>query len=298
MPQAENFMFLVLVLVAYLLVKGGFDTKAFDSIPKLLFNLCMPALILISFSGMDGEISQSDTLFISVFAVAYTLLVYPAARYALRRYQNTARKETLSLNMILGNTSFVGLPFIAYFFGIWGVRLTILFGIVQDFFIWSLCYSLFAGKRSAGQTLKVVMNPCFIAIILSFALAALRLEIPDIARPPIDMLASMTVPLALLCIGSLLAQNVGALKNIDRDAIISVAVKTFALPAAVFAVLMLLGTGLELVLLATFITALPVGLLSVMFTKEFDKDVAFANVVFVLSTLVFILMCAALLIFI
>ncbi|MCL2856136.1 MAG: AEC family transporter [Oscillospiraceae bacterium] len=298
MPQAENFSFLALILIAYLLVRKGFGVKAFDNIPKLLFNLCMPALILVSFSGMDSEISSQDTLFVSVFAVAYTLPVYLAARYALRRYQNTARKETIALNMIIGNTSFVGLPFIFYFFGSWGVRLTILFSVVQDVFLWSLCYSMFAGTRSVKQTLKVVMNPCFVAIVVSFALAGLRLEIPDIIRPPIDMLANMTVPLALLCIGSLLAQHTSALRNIDRDAIISVAVKTFALPTVVFFIFITIGMSLELTLLSTFITALPAGLISVIFAKEFDKDVAFANVAFMLSTLTFILLCVTLLIFI
>ena len=298
MPQADNFSFLVLLLISYLLVKKGFDNKAFDNIPKLLFNLCLPALILTSFSGMGNEIYRRDALFISVFAIAYTLIIYPISRYALKDYQNAGRKEALALNMILGNSTFVGLPFIAYFFGIWGLRLTVLFSVVQDFFIWSLCYAMFAGKGSAKQTLKVIMNPCFVAIIVSFTLAALRLEIPDIAMAPIDMLAGMTVPLALLCIGNLLAQNTGALKNIDRDATISVAVKTFALPAVVFVALMLIGVGRELVFLATFITALPAGLLSVIFAKEFSKDVAFANVAFVLSTFTFILMCVALFIFV
>jgi len=298
MPQTESFSFLVLILIAFVIVKRGFDTKALDNAPKLLFNLFMPALILTSFSGMDGEIAQRDAIFVAAFSVVFTLAVYPVARYLVRNHSIAGRKEPLAFNMILGNSSFVGLPFISFFFGIWGVRLTVLFAVVQDFFIWSLCYSMFAGTRSAKQTLKVVLNPCFIAICVSFALAALGLEIPQVIRPPLDMLAGMMVPLALLCIGSLLAQNTAALKNIDRDVIVSVAIKTFGLPAVVFAVLMAIGIDRELVLLATFITALPAGLLSVMFAKEFKKDIAFANVAFVLSTLTFILCCVALFIFI
>ena len=298
MPQADNFSFLILVLLAYIVVRKGFDTKALDNIPKLLFSFCIPALILTSFSGMDREIAQQDAFFVSAFAVVYTIIVYPTAYFALRRYQNAARKESLAFNMLVGNTSFVGLPFIFYFFGIWGVRLTILFSAVQDFFIWSLCYSMFAGKGSVRQSLKSVLNPCFIAVVASIAIAAFRLEIPGILLAPIDMLAGMTVPLALLFIGSLLAQNSGALKNIDRDAIISVAIKTFAIPTVVFVTLTAIGINRELVLLATFIAALPAALLSVIFAKEFNKDTAFANVAFVLSTLTFILCCVALFFFV
>jgi len=298
MIQADNFSFLILMLVSFIMVKAGFDKKAFDTIPKLLFNLCMPSLILVSFSGMDGDMSQTDALFIIVFVVIYTLAIYPIALYALRCYKNADRKEILAFNMILGNISFVGLPFISYFFGMWGVRLAIFFSAVQDFFIWSLCYRMFAGKGNIRQTLKTIMNPCFVAVVGGIIIAGIGFVIPSFLLAPIDMLASMTVPLALLCIGSLIAQNTGALRNIDRDAVISIAIKTFALPAIVFAALYFIGSiDPSLVLLATFITALPTGLLSILFSKEFGKDVAFANVAFVLSTLTFIVMCIALLIF-
>ena len=294
MVHTEDFSFLILALVAFLLVKAGFDSKAFDNIPKLLFNLCFPSLILISVSGMDGDISQQDALFMAAFSVVYTLTVYPLARTALRRYKHTARKDNLSLNMIMGNITFVGLPFIYLFFGTWGVRLAIFFGAVQDFFIWSICYGMFAGKGNFKQTLKAILNPCFIAIISGFVLAGTGTEIPAVIRTPVNMLAGMTVPLALLCIGSVLAQNTDALKKLDRDAVLSVVIKTFVLPAIVFVILTATGVDRALVLLSTFITALPVGLFSVILAKEFGKDVAFANVVFVLSTLIFILTCVAL----
>jgi len=291
MVQTQDFSFLILIFISFFLVKAGFDPKAFDSIPKLLFNLCFPALILISFSGADGDMAGPDAVFMAAFAVAYTVVVYPLTYAVLWHYRHAARKDTLALNMIMGNITFVGLPFIYYFFGAWGARLAIFFGAVQDFFIWSVCYWMFSGKGSFKQTLKVILNPCFVAIIIGFALAGTGFKIPDIIISPVNMLAGTTVPLALLCIGSLLAQNTDALKRLDLDAVLSVIAKTFVLPAIVFITLTVIGADPALALLSTLITALPVGLLSVIFAKEFGKDVAFANVVFVLSTLVFIMTC-------
>jgi len=104
------------------------------------------------------------------------------------------------------------------------------------------------------------------------------------------MLANMTIPLALLFIGSLLAQNAGVLRRLDRDALAAVGIKTFLLPSLVFLVLTALGIDPTLVLLCCFLAALPMPLLCVLFSKEFGKDVTFANGAFVLSTLVFILL--------
>jgi len=294
MFQANDFSFLILILLAFVLVKAGFDTKVFDSIPKLLFNLCFPALILITFSGMDDDVAQTDAVLVVAFSVVYTIIVYPIARFALRRYPIENRREPLALNMILGNISFVGLPFIYFFFGMWGARLAILFSAAQDFFIWSVCYAVFAGKGDIKQTLKTVLNPCFVAILLGFVIAGTPLEIPGMLVTPISMIAGMTVPLALVCIGGVLAQNTAALRHIDRTAVISVAIKAFVLPALVYVVLTAIGFSPALVMLCTLVTALPAGLLSVIFAKEFEKDVAFANVAFVISTVLFILICSVL----
>ena len=295
MVHSEDFSFLLLILVSYLLVRAGFDRRVFDNIPKLLFNLCFPALILISFSDMGGYgILEPDALVITVFSIVYTLVIFAAAHIAMRHYRIPSRKEIITLNMILGNVTFVGLPFISYFFGAWGVRLAIIFGVVQDFFIWSLCYWMFARKGNLKQTLKTVLNPCFIAVIAGFILSGTQLELPTVTVAPIGMLADITIPLALLCIGSLLAQNTGIFKLVDRDAVISIIIKALVLPAAVFVILTAANINPTLVLLCSLITGLPAALLSVMFAKEFDKDVVFANVVFMLSTLMFILVCIAL----
>jgi len=254
----------------------------------------MPALILISFTDMDGRgIFEPDAIAVSVFSAAYTLLIFVGARVVLRGYKGEGRKEILVMNMVMGNVTFVGLPFISFFFGVWGVRLAILFSVVQDFFIWSLCYYMFSQKGGLKQTLKTVLNPCFVAIALGFVLAGLERPLPAFAVAPLGMLAVMTVPLALLCIGSMLAQNTGLLRLIDRDVVLSLSLKAFVLPVAVFAVLSVIGVDLRFLWLCTILTALPTALLSVMFAKEFEKDADFAKVVFVLSTLLFILIGTA-----
>jgi len=293
MAQANDFTFLLIAVVSFALVKIGFDTKAFDSISKLLINLCLPSLILLSFSSMGADVFQYEAVFVVVFTAVYIFITYSVARMVLRRYKNMARKEILPLNMAVGNISFLGIPFSALLFGEWGVRLTILSSIAVDFFIFSVVYAMFAGKNSFRQWLGSMLNPCFIAIVVGFGLALMQLQVPAIIRTPMYMLSDMTMPLALLYIGNLLAQNTHALKNIDREAVISIAIKGFALPPIVFVLLTAMGTSRELVLLCTFFTALPAGMFSVIFSKEFNKDIAFANVVFVLSAFIFMAGCLA-----
>ena len=294
MIEIANFSFLFLILLSFLLVRFGFDSKAFDYIPKILFTLSYPALVLLSFSVIDSDLYPHHIVFTVVFSLISTSLLFLLPYLALRRYRKIDRKEIIIFYIMVGNVTFVGLPFIAYFFGAFGISFAILFGMVQDFFIWSLTYTRFSRRGSLKQAVKSLLNPCFLALIVGLILAFSPLSLPGFSMLPLQLLADLTIPLALLCIGSLLAQNRAALKHIDRDAVCAVLTKTFLIPVLAFVVLRLVGTELPLALLASFILSLPAPLLSILFSKEFNKDTAFANVQFVCSTLAFVLACGIL----
>lgn len=294
MVQIESFSFLVLIFMAYLLVRMGFDANVFASIPKLLFTFCYPSLILVSLAALESDLSSQHIFFVIAFSVVSTFSIYLITQAALFRYKNELRREVIALYMVVGNVTFTGLPFLSYFFGPFGVSFAILFTVVQDFFIWSVGYARFSGKSNIKQSIKTILNPCFIAVIIGFIIAGSQWTIPGSVKLPVQMLADATIPLALICIGSLLAQNRGTLKAIDRDAILVVAAKTFLVPAIGAVLLLLIGVDIYLVVLCAFILCLPAPLIAILFAKEFDKDVSFANVIFVVSTLVFIFICVVL----
>ena len=294
MIQIDNFSFLIIIFLSYILVRRGLDPKVFAGIPKLLFTFCYPALILVSFAVLDSDLSHQDVVFTVAFTAISTGLIYLPSLWVLRHYGNEGRKELIAFYMVIGNVTFVGLPFIFYFFGLFGLSFAILFGVVQDVFVWSVCYARFAGKSNPRQLIKTVLNPCFIAVIAGFIFAANRWPLPGFVQLPVQMLADATIPLALLCVGSLLAQNRDSLKIVDRDVILSVGIKTFLIPIIGFAVLRVIGVDPALALLCSFILCMPAPLLSILFAKEFGKDAAFANVVFVVSVLAFLLVCIVL----
>jgi len=294
MIEIANFSFLFLILISFLLVRFGFDSKAFDYIPKILFTLSYPALVLLSFSVIDSDMYTHHIVYTVVFTVVATTLLFLLSYLALRRYRKADRKEIIIFYVMIGNVTFVGLPFIAYFFGAFGLSFAILLGMIQDFFIWSLNYARFSRRGSLKQAMKSLLNPCFLALIIGLILAFTPLSLPDFSRLPLQLLADLTIPLALLCIGSLLAQNRDALKQIDRDVVLAVLIKTFAIPVLAFVILRLIGIERTLALLSSFILGLPAPLLSILFSKQFDQDTAFANVQFVCSTLAFVLACGVL----
>ena len=295
MIQIDSITFLALIILSYVLVCAGFDSKIFEKIPKLLFKICYPALILVSFAYLETDLERHHTVFVIVFTALCSFLIYFGAYAILSRYRNEKRKELIAFYMVVGNVTFVGLPFIYLFFGIFGVSFAILFGVVQDIIIWSFSYVRFSGKRDFKQILKAILNPCFIAVVVGFIIAGSPLVLPDAAKLPIQMLSDTTIPLALLYVGSLLAQNKGVLKSVNRGAVFAVCIKTLVLPALAYATMRIVGVDIFLAMLCSFLLSLPAPILLIIFAEEFNKDVAFANAVFVVSVVLFLILCLALL---
>lgn len=288
-----NFSFLLLIVLAYVLVKRGFDKIAFEGLPKLLFSVCYPALVLVTFTNVDADFTVEIILFITLFAVITGLGFYLLGRLALRKYQTAGRREIILFYLLVANT-FVALPFIGFFFGSFGLSFVILFGVILDFFVWSLGYTQFAPRQNTKDTLKTIFNPCFITVIVGIIMALFSIPLPAIIAAPIHMLADTVIPLVLLLVGSLLAQNSHAFRSIDRDVILTVLARVVALPLLTFFVLRLLGTDFSLAFLSAFLVALPAPMLGIVLAKQFGKDVAFANALFVVSTPLFVVGCGVL----
>ena len=288
-----NFSFLLLIVLAYILVKRGFDSAVFDGLPKLLFSVCYPALVLVTFTNVDADFTAEIILYITLFAVITGLGFYLLAFFVLRRYQTPGRKEIILFYFLVANT-FVALPFIAFFFGSFGLSFVILFGVILDFFVWSLGYTQFAPRQNLKETLKVIFNPCFITILIGMTMALLDISIPAVIAPPIHMLADAVIPFVLLFVGSLLAKNSDALRSIDKDVILTVLARVVVLPIITFAVLRLIRVEPSLAFLSAFLIALPAPMLGIVLAKQFGKDVAFANALFVVSTPIFVIGCGIL----
>jgi len=288
-----GFSFLLLIVFSYILVKKGFDKQVFEGFPKFLFSICYPALVLVSFTGENSLLSPENIPLIILLALISTLSFFALGCIALRRYQKEARRPPILFYMIANNT-FLAFPFIYYFFGAFGLSFIILFGMIQDFLIWSLGYMQYSKSGDLKQTIKSTLNPCFIAVIIGMFFTVNGWGLPDFLATPIQMLADVSLPVVLLLVGSLIAQNTDALKFIDRDAVLTILARMLLFPLLTFGILHLIGIDLTIVLLASFIVSLPAPMLGIVLARQFDKDIAFASTLFMLSTLLFLLNTAVL----
>jgi len=292
---------LVLILLGFILIKIKLlQASLLGLLPFILLNVAYPALIINSITSVDVSSLVKEGIVIVSVTLVITLLLFVVGIAILKKYKNKERKPLILLAMAVGNTAYVALPVIYAVFGDIGVYFMTLHNSVQDVLIWTLYYGYFVGGGNLKSIkIKKLISPTLIALIIAIMLAIFRIKPQGVVADLLQALAGLTVPLALIYIGGVLA-GYSNLKDWipDRDTLIISISKVFIVPLIVFGIMQLIPVSLELKLFMTIVFSAPMPLIGIIWAKQYGYDYIFSIKVLLFSTLLFLIAAGVLLMFV
>lgn len=263
----------------------GYFTKDTDQrLSKLIMNITMPAMILAAVMTGD-ELPPTETILsgLGVSAIFYGLgfvfmLVVP------RFLGGTAgEKGVWGFSFLFPNLSFIGYPVITALLG----KEALLFAVILVLPNTLLSYTIGATLLGGGKfNWKVLVSPAMICAVLSLVISLLRLETPALLGEMLDMVGSVTIPLSLMVLGSLLsgmhAKDVFSNPRMWVTAVLRLTV----MPVVIFLLLRPLHLN-ELVLgVAVLETGMPVAVTGTMLSMEYGGDTdCMARMIFLTTVL-------------
>lgn len=201
-------LFLVMALGVCLrktrILDAGFVQKA----NQLVYRICLPVLLFQKVSSAAGN----NTLPLKpVYAMSILILLTFFSGFILAAIMGQSKRTagTMAMNGFRGNFAYMGLPVSFYLFGNEGLGIASLYmaflvPFVNSLAVVSLVYGSLSRFRLRTFLRSTLLNPLFVACMLG--LSAAWMDVPIAA--PIDhgmsIIAQMTLPLALLCIGAAL----------------------------------------------------------------------------------------------
>ncbi len=266
-----------------------------SALPGLLLNMAYPALIIKSVTSVDVGRLAKESLIVAGVTAAVTLALFVLGTVLLKRYKDAKRRPLILFSMAVGNIAYVALPVVRMLYGDVGVYYTILHSTTQDVMIWTLYYAYFVGGGTLkGFKPKKILSPGFAAIVLGVLLAAFGIKPLGTVAMFLEALAALTVPLALVYIGAVLASYKKSSDWMpDRDTCLISVIKVLVLPAAVYGIMWLVPADAELRLMMALFFAAPVTVLSTIWAKEYGFDYHFSVKALIFSTLLFLLAAGA-----
>ena len=195
------------VVVGYVAGKLDYMGGTFDKrLSKLVIDITCPALILSS--AMGGDLPDRRYILPLLGISIFTYLVLTGLALLLSRFVARRKEDEgiVGFAMIFGNVGFMGYPVVASIYGHQAVFYAAVLNVVNTFAVFTIGTMMVTGGEGATQerfNKKVLYSTPMLSAYLSMLIVALGIDnIPEYISQPLTMIGNITVPAALLIIGS------------------------------------------------------------------------------------------------
>ena len=286
-----------IVVVGYIAGKLGYMGGTFDKkLSKVVIDITCPALILSS--AMTGELPDRRYILplLGISVLTYVLLTGVALLLPRLLTKKKDDEGVIGFAMMFGNVGFMGYPIVASIFGHEAVFYAAVLNVVNTFTVFTVGTMLIVGKNQSTveekemsqkkMLRKVLYSTPMLSAYLTMLIVALEIkDIPEFISQPLTMIGNITVPAALLIIGSSMSQlPLRAL--LGNGTIYTTTLMRLAiLPIGIHYLMTLLGFSSFVVGINTVVIAMPVATYGTILCLRHGKDTTLITEVTFITTL-------------
>lgn len=197
-----------IVVLGYALCKLGYMGDKFDQkLSSIVIDVTCPALILSSVMGAELPDRSLILPLLGIGFLTYILLLVYGFWVPRFVAKSPDEQGMIGFALMFANVGFIGYPIVSSIFGPHAVFYAALLNMPNTFFIFTAGVMLIKGEYSLKQfNPKVLVSPAMLGAFLAAIIVALGIHTPDIIARPVTMVGNITVPAALMIIGSSMAK--------------------------------------------------------------------------------------------
>ena len=268
------------VAILYILVAVGFiadRTKLFTEkaarlCTDLMFYIITPAKIVQSFISMEFSRESATRLAIAAACGAAIHIIGVAVSSVVFNKSPIGKAAIFKYSSVYGNCGYMALPLAYAVLGDEGV-----------FYLFSFTHGIWLMSRSeTGEKTKfnfknILINPGTISLIIGLPLYLLKIRLPNVVEAPIDYLAALNTPVAMLIFGTYLS-NAKIKSALKEWRILCVAlIKLAVIPLICLGVFRLCGITGALLTAMIIAASAPPANITVVFAAKYNKDTGLAS---------------------
>ena len=264
----------IIVVLGYVLCKLGYMGAKFDQkLSSLVIDITCPALIL---SSVMGDEMPDRTLILPLLGIGFlTYFILLIFGFWVPRLisKNHDYQGMIGFALMFANVGFIGYPIVSSIFGPKAIFYAALLNMPNTFFIFTAGVMLVKGEYSIKNLHpKVLFSPAMIAAFAAALIVALGIHMPSLIARPMTMVGNITVPAALMIIGSSMARL--PLKEIIGSPVVYVSsvIRLGVVPLAIYFLFKVCGVNDVINNINTVVIAMPVASFGTMFCMKYGRD--------------------------
>lgn len=266
-----------IVVLGYVAGKLGYMGGIFDKrLSKLVIDITCPALILSS--AMTGELPDRWYILPLLLISVITYIILTGVAFLLPRYLASHKKDegAVGFALMFGNVGFMGYPVVASIFGHEAIFYAAVLNVVNTFAVFTIGTILITGKSEVEGSRfqkKVLCSTPMLAAYLTMIIVALRIDnIPEYISQPLTMIGNITVPAALLIIGSSMSHLSLRTMLGNHTIYLTSLLRLIVLPLGMYYLCKALGFSEFVVNINTIVIAMPVATYGTILCLRHGKD--------------------------
>ena len=260
-------MFFLMLVGVWLFRTKKLSVQGSRDLGNVLVYIIMPCVVL------NAYMTEFSMERLRGLAVAF-LLSFIALGISIAVSALLFRRHPLeNFGTAFSNAGFMGIPMVQAVFGSEAVFYVSAFVALLNFLQWTYGVFIITGDRRQISVKKILCNPILVSLALGLLAFILPVEIPEIFSKTVSFLAGMNAPIAMISVGTYLAQiSVRQLVG-DKTAWQSSVVRLLGVPALTALVLYFVPGQYEEIKMAVLIAAAaPVGVNVAIFAQLHGKN--------------------------
>lgn len=267
-------MLFTMVILGYAACKLGYMGDKFDKkLSSIVVDITCPLLVL---SSVMGDEMPDRSLILPLVGVGFlTYIILLVFGFWVPRFisKNHDDQGMIGFSLMFANVGFIGYPIVASIFGPKAVFYAALLNVPNTFFIFTAGVMLVKGEYSIRQfDPKVLLSPALIGAFIAALLVAFGVHTPEMIARPITMVGNITVPAALMIIGSSMARL--PLREIIGSGKVYATsfLRLVIVPLSVYFLFRLCGVNTLINNINTVVIAMPVASFGTMFCMKYGRN--------------------------
>ncbi len=274
-------MFLLIAVGIYLVKKGYLSEQGGKDLGAILLKLVIPCVVLKSYMvEYSGE--KARDLAVSAAMAILALLVAMAVSFVI--FGTRKRIENFAASFC--NVGFIGIPLVQAVLGEQAVFYLAAFIALLNILQWTYGVLIMTGDKNAIRVKTIATNPVVLSFLGGVVIFVLRIPVPAVIVSTLGTIAGMNTPLAMIILGTYLANMDLKEMFTTKSAYLCVLVRLVVIPAATLLVCSLIpGVKMEIMQVILIACCTPVGSNIAIFAKQYGADHVLSTVTVCLSTL-------------
>lgn len=263
---------------------GYFTEKAARLCNDLLFYVITPCVIVNSFLKVEYTRESAGGFFSALACAAVFHIAAVLLSFFLFNRGDGDKNVIFKYATIYGNTGYMGLPLAKAVTaavtgnGELGVFYCSAAVAVFNLFCFTHGVWLMSKDKKSGMDLKrMIVNPGMISILIGMPLFVLNVRLPGFIATPVEQLAGMNTPLAMVMFGTYLSHADFSAAFKQKNMYITAFVKLIAVPLAMISAFAACGVSGALLIVSAVVISAPSANNTVMFSAKYGRDTALAS---------------------